>query len=228
MATAINKNTLEKKTLMTSGLSIFAVMVCLFGAAGTFKYWQAWNLLTILIGCTTYIGLYLYRKDPNLLERRMRYKEPEPQQQVIISLGTGVLLVGLVVAGFDFRFSWSRVPLSFVLIADLMIVVGYWIIFETFKVNTYTARTVAVEKEQKLISWGPYAIVRHPMYVGTIFVFLALPFALGSYSAIAFSIPIFPLIVWRILNEEKVLCRELEGYKEYTQKVKYRILPGVW
>ena len=136
--------------------------------------------------------------------------------------------VGLIVAGLDYRLSLSKVPLVIVLLSDFMIVLGYRIIFLVFKANSFAARTIEVMEGQKVITSGPYSIVRHPMYVGVIVIFLFFPLALASFWSILFFLPVIPLVVWRIINEEFVLCRDLYGYENYVKNVKYRLVPYLW
>ncbi|MFH1520846.1 MAG: isoprenylcysteine carboxylmethyltransferase family protein, partial [Candidatus Micrarchaeota archaeon] len=139
-----------------------------------------------------------------------------------------VFLIGFLIPGFDYRFGWSNMLPELVFVADVIVIIGYILIFLVFKENHYAARTVEVEKGQKVITSGLYSIVRHPMYVGVILMFLATPIALGSYFALPIFLLMIPLLVYRIFNEEKILLRDLAGYKKFCQKTRYRLIPFIW
>lgn len=162
------------------------------------------------------------------MERRLKLKEREKEQKLIVMLSSVVFFIGFIIPGLDYRFHWSEVPAYLVIAADVFVLLGYLIVFLALKENMYASRVVEVDKEQKVISTGPYAIVRHPMYSGTILMFLSTPIALGSFWALIPSLLIPILIVYRILNEEKILLKELSGYKEYCRKTHYRLLPFIW
>lgn len=219
---------LTKKILFVFPLGMISMAAALFLPAGSFDFWHAWVVMAILFIPCIFVVLYFMKHDPKLLERRMQFKEKEIEQKKIIRYSLVLFIIGFLVPGFDFRFGWSAVPTSLVIISDVIIFLGYALVFFVFRKNSYTSRIIEVSKEQKVISTGPYAVVRHPMYVGVLFMYLALPIALGSYYALIFFVPIIPLLIFRILNEEKVLTRGLHGYAEYTKKVKYRLIPGVW
>lgn len=219
---------ITKKALLVFAAAFIIMSGMLFLPAGTLDYWQAWVFLAILFVPVAFVGLYFLKNDPEFLERRMKTKEKEATQKSIIRIGYVIFLIGFLVPGLDHRFGWSNVPAEVSIIADLFMFLGYVICFLAFKENSYAARVVEVVKGQKVITTGPYSIVRHPMYVGVIIMYVAIPFALGSYFALLFFLPIIPMIIYRILNEEEVLLRELEGYKEYCQKTRYRLIPGVW
>jgi protein-S-isoprenylcysteine O-methyltransferase Ste14 len=171
---------------------------------------------------------YLVRYDPDLLMRRMRTKEKEQEQRAIIAVTTVLCLAGLVIPGLDFRFGWSAVPVAVVLAADGIVFCGYLIFFLTLRENSYASRIIEVEEGQRVVSTGPYAVVRHPMYLGMILMFLGTPPALGSFWAEIAFVPPAIAIVFRIRNEEEVLLRELPGYQEYCGKVRYRLVPNLW
>ena len=171
---------------------------------------------------------YFLKKDPELLERRMRTKEKEPQQKVIIRLSALLFLAIYLLPGFDRRFGWSSVPTFAVIAADLIILASYGLFFLVMYENRFLSRVVEVDQKQPVIDTGPYARVRHPMYAAVIPLYLFTPLALGSFWAM---IPaaFFPLLlIARIFNEEKVLSRELPGYRKYARRVKFRLIPGVW
>ncbi len=209
-----------------AGLIVVALL--LFVPAGSIRYWEGWLYLGVLFIPIAFVALYLVKHDPELLERRMKTRERESEQRTIIALSTFIIIVGLVVPGLDYRFGWSDLPVAVVLAADGVVLLGYLIFFLTIRENRYAARVVEVDAGQKVIDTGPYAVVRHPMYLGTILMFLATPLALGSFWALFVFLPVPALIILRIRNEEEVLVRELPGYAEYRQKTRYRLVPGVW
>ncbi len=209
-------------------LGVFFVSAMLFLPAGSLKFWNAYGFMAVVFIPVIFVMAYFLKHDPELLVRRIKFKEKESMQKTIIKLASLIFFVGFLVPGFDFRFGWSSVPFWLVVASDIVILLGYLLIFLVFKVNSYASRIIVVEKNQKVITRGPYAIVRHPMYVGVVLMYLSIPTALGSFWALVFFAPLVPIIVFRILNEEKVLLRELKGYAKYTRKVKYRLIPGIW
>ncbi len=204
------------------------VGVFLFLPAGSFRYYEAWIYsLALFIPMITTL-LYLVKYDPKLLERRMRFKEKEEKQKLIIRLSRLPFILGFLIPGFDYRFGWSDIPMAFVIAANVIVMAGYFFVFLVFRENSYTSRIVEVEKEQEVITTGPYSIVRHPMYTGTIVMFLFTPLALGSWWAII-AFALWPVVlVFRIFDEERVLMKDLKGYKEYCEKTRYRLIPFVW
>ncbi len=196
--------------------------------AGTFGYWEAWTYIAVLFIPMFFVFIYLIKNEPELLARRMKMKEKETEQKLIIKLSYIPFLIAFLLPGFDRRFGWSNVPAVVVVIADILVLISYGIFFLVLKENPYASRIVEVEPEQTVITSGPYAKVRHPMYSVVLTMYLFSPLALGSYWAIIPMIFIIPLIVARILNEEEVLVRDLDGYEEYIQKTRYRLIPGIW
>ena len=219
---------LTKKIVLIWAAAIIVVGIVLFVPAGTLDYWQAWAYMAILFVPASFVVMYFLKKDPEFLERRLRTKEKEARQGAIIAMATVVFIIGFLIPGLDYRFGWSEIPLEIVLAADVFVFLGYGLIFLVFKENSYAGRTVQVDKGQKVISTGPYSFVRHPMYVGTLIMYLATPIALGSYIAAPLFLLLIPAIVLRILNEEEVLRRDLPGYKEYCKKTRYRLVPFIW
>lgn len=204
------------------------IALFLFLPAGSFRYWEAWLYAVVLFIPIAATLTYLLKNDPDLLERRMRLKEKEAKQKVIARFFRLPFLLGFLIPGFDFRYNWSEVPTVIVLIANLLVLLGYLFVLLVFRENTYTSRIVEVEKDQKVITTGPYAIIRHPMYAGSILLFLATPLALGSWWAFLI-FGFFPVVlIFRILDEERVLRRDLPGYSEYCQKVRFRLIPFIW
>lgn len=209
-------------------LAIPVLGLIFFWPAGTFDYWQAWVYLAILFVPMSLMTIYFIKNDPALLERRMRMREQQQEQGQLIKLISVFFLATFLLPGFDRRFGWSDTPVWMVIVADVLVLVGYSSFFFVLRENSYASRVIEVEKDQKVISSGPYALVRHPMYTGVLLMYGISPLALGSTWAMLpmILLPIF--LVARIRNEEKVLLAELEGYAAYTRQVKFRLIPGVW
>lgn len=208
--------------------AIIIVGAILFIPAGTLDYWQAWLFIPSFLIPAIFISIYFYKKDPKFLERRMKYKEKEAKQKSLIFFSSIFFIIGFAIPGLDYRFQWSNMAPEISIWADILFLLGYFICFLAFKENSYASRIVEVTEDQTVITTGPYSIVRHPMYVGVIIMFLAIPFALGSYFAFPVFLLTIPLIILRTLDEEKVLLRDLKGYKEYCKKTKYRLIPFIW
>jgi protein-S-isoprenylcysteine O-methyltransferase Ste14 len=207
------------------------VSLLLFISAGSSSYWEAWLFLPVFFIPDLLTRIYLLRNDPDLLKRRLKggpSAETRISQKVIISL-MGLCYISLMfVSGLDRRFNWSHVPVFLVIAANVVVLCGLWIQFCIFKANTFAAIIVAVVSEQKVISTGPYAVVRHPMYSGVLLVDLCAPIALGSWWGLLVSVARVVVIILRLLDEEKLLRRELPGYEEYCRKVPYRLVPHIW
>jgi len=211
------------------GVLIFGVL--LFLPAWTLDYWQAWVFIAVFLGSANAIGVYLYIHDPELLERRKRIgpsAEQSTAQKIIIFLAIGGMLGMMVFSAFDHRFGWSPVPWYVSLAGDALVALGFLIDLRVFKENTFGGSTVEVFEGQKVITTGSYAIVRHPMYSGVLVMVLGVPPALGSWWGLAFFALTIPVLAWRILDEEALLKRDLPGYAEYAQKVRYRLVPHLW
>ena len=214
-------------------LAILAIVMGLlvFVPAGTTDYWQAWLYLAIFFGAGALLTLYLMRKDPALLERRMSggpTAEKRGAQRVIMTATSLCFIALLVVPAFDRRIGWSSIPTYGVLAGDALAVVGFYFIFLVYKENTFTAATIQVVAEQTVVSTGPYAIVRHPMYASGLLYLLGTPIALGSYWGLIPFVCLVPFLIWRLFDEEQLLRETLPGYREYQQKVRHRLLPGIW
>jgi protein-S-isoprenylcysteine O-methyltransferase Ste14 len=228
MATANKIPGLGRTVFLRAGLGLPIMALIIIGPAGRWNYWQGWMYILTLIIPMFFIFAYLLKNDPALLERRMRMREKEAVQRKIISLSYIYFLAAYILPGLDVRFGWSNVPPIVSIIADVIVFAGYMVFFWVLVTNSFVSRVVEVESNQKVISTGPYALVRHPMYTGVILMYLASPVALGSYWAFLPAVFVVPLLVARIYNEEHVLLRDLAGYKEYTQSVIFRLIPGVW
>ncbi|MCX6071857.1 MAG: isoprenylcysteine carboxylmethyltransferase family protein, partial [Chloroflexi bacterium] len=206
---------------------VIAIAAMFFLPAGTFRYWQAWVYMLILLVPLFIFAAYLFLRNPALLERRMRTREMEPEQRKIIALSSTVLLAAFIVPGLDRRFGWSSVPTWLVLIADAMVLLSYLLFILVLRANEYAGRTVEVEQRQRVITTGPYSLVRHPMYLAVLLMYGCSPLALGSAWAMIV-VAILPIVLLaRIVNEEKVLLRDLEGYADYCKAVRYRLIPGI-
>ena len=203
----------------------------LFLPAWTVHYWQAWGFLAVFFLSALAITAYLMRKDPKLLERRMQagpIAEKERSQKIIQSLTTVMFIAMLVVPALDYRFAWTPVSSYVSLAGDALVAIGFLIIFLVYKENTFASATIEIYPEQKVISTGLYALVRHPMYFGALFLFIGMPLSLGSWSGLFVFLLFMPALLWRIFDEERLLTKGLPGYAEYKNKVKYRLVPLVW
>ncbi len=203
----------------------------LFGIAGTLRWWQAWVYVVLFVGLSGIVTLDLLRRDPALLERRMKggpLAEGRPAQRIIMVFASLAFVSLLVVPALDHRFGWSSVPLALVVLGDIMFIVGFLWVGRVYRENTYTSATIEVHEGQRIIDTGPYAIVRHPMYSGALLYVLGTPLALGSWWALLGFALMLLAILWRLQDEERMLVRELPGYTEYRTRVRYRLLPGVW
>jgi len=226
--TKVDKAKLKRTIALRLVFALLILGLMFFWPAGTFRYWQAWTYIVIMFAFMLGAFAYFIRKDPELLERRMRAREKERRQIIITSLGTPVFLGIYLLPGFDRRYGWSSVPVIVVIAADILVLAGYALFVRVLKENSYASRIVEVEENQKVITTGPYALVRHPMYVAVMIMFGLTPLALGSYWAVVPALSLILVLVPRIKNEEKVLVDELAGYREYMQRVKFRLIPGIW
>ena len=209
-------------------LGILLVGVILFLPAGTLNYPNAWLFMGLLFVPMLCLGIVLFIKAPDLLAKRLNHKEQEKTQRGVVAVSGLLFLIGFVVSVLDFRFGWSHVPVWGVIIASVLFLAGYGMYGEVMRENAYLSRTIEVQEDQKVIDTGLYGVVRHPMYLATLLMFLPFPIILGSlWGFIPFAL--YPVvIVIRILNEEQVLTQGLAGYAAYKEKVKYRLLPFIW
>lgn len=222
---------LALQTLRTFLIGAAVLGLLLFLPAWTFSYWQAWVFIVVFMVSTNLIGLYLIVKDPALLERRKKFgpgTEQSPAQKIIMSLAVLSILGLLVFCALDHRFGWSSVPAWVSVLGNVLVALGLFIDLLVFRENSFGGSTVETFEGQKVISTGPYALVRHPMYFGVLIMVPGVPLALGSWWGLAIMALVVPGLIWRILDEEKLLKKDLPGYTEYTQKVHYRLLPGLW
>ncbi len=230
----------EIQNMMTSlnakawlGLLFLAIAMglLLFLPAGTVRYWQAWGYLGVFLGATVPITVYLMKKDPALLRRRLSggpAAEKEPRQQVIMLFASLGFIALLVVPALDHRFGWSTAPAWVAVLGYILTVIGFYIVFLVYRENTFSSATIEVATDQKVITTGPYAVVRHPMYAGGLLYLLGMPFALGSLRGLLALAAMIPFLVCRLLEEERLLRRRLPGYSEYCGKVRWRLIPRVF
>lgn len=202
--------------------------VLFFLPAGTFYYWEAWVYLGVLLIPMLATSSYLLRRDPELLARRLRSKEPQAAQQLVVTVFAVMFTAILLVPGLDHRYGWSSVPAPLVILGDALVLLGYVLFVLVMRENRYASRTVEVERDQEVITTGPYALIRHPMYFAATLIYVASPLALGSYWGLMASVILPVLLGVRIRGEERFLHEHLEGYTAYTQKTRYRLIPGIW
>ena len=219
--------------LLISGLTKFIfgaaiIGLMLFLPAGTLRYFNGWLFLGLLFVPMLIMGIVMYIKSPDLLKKRLDSKEKRGAQKGVLALSALMFPVGFIVSALDFRFSWSHVPFWALYMACDLFLAGYVLYAEVMRENAYLSRKIEVQDGQKVVSHGLYSIVRHPMYLATLFMFLPIPVILGSFWGLL-TFALYPvIIIIRIKDEEKLLISELAGYKEYTKKVKYRLIPFVW
>jgi len=215
-----------------ANLLTFAILLaCLFIPAGTLSYWQAWFFLAVFAASSQALGIYFLTHDRKLVERRMKIgpaAEQRPAQKIISALFMLGFVGFVVLPAFDHRFGWSTVAPVLSILANAIIVLSFVLFFLVMKSNSYAASTIQVEEGQRVVSTGPYAYVRHPMYSGALLLVAAMPLALGSWLSVLLIVPFFPVLVWRILDEEDFLRKDLPGYAEYMRRVRYRLIPRVW
>lgn len=222
-----------KKDLLIRAISKYSIGILIVGLliflpAGTFVYTNGWLLMAILFIPIFFAGLILLWKNPALLESRLKSKEKQEGQGVLVKLSALMFLGGFIAAGLDFRVDGPSLPRWLSIAAAVLFLAAYLLYGEVLRENTYLSRIIEVQKGQKVIDWGLYAIVRHPMYAATVLLFLAIPLVLGSIWAFIIFLAYPFMITKRIRLEERLLERELEGYKAYQKKVKYRLIPYIW
>lgn len=213
-------------TRFAAGLVLFGIL--LFGSAGTFRYPQAWLLTGILFVPMFAAGLVMMARSPELLKKRLNVKEKESEQRKVIALSGIMFLAAFIFAGLSFRFRFLMFPFPVSIAASIVFLASYALYAEVLRENAYLSRTIEVQKNQKVIDTGLYGIVRHPMYMATVILFLSMPLVLGSLISFMITLFYIPIIAKRIRNEEQVLEQGLAGYSEYKEKVRYRLIPFVW
>lgn len=209
-------------------MGLLLVGALLFLPAGTLNYINGLLFIGLLFVPMLLLGIVLLFKSPELLEKRLSAKEEENTQKGVVAVSGLLFVAGFVVAGLDYRFGWSEMPIWAVTAASVVLLVSYALYAEVMRENVYLSRTVEVQENQKVIDKGLYGIVRHPMYAVTVWLFLSIPVVLGSFWALLCFLPYVIVIAVRIINEEKILEEGLDGYKDYKKRVKYRLLPFIW
>lgn len=208
------------------GLLLVGLLV--FLPAGSFAYFEGWLFCVLLFVPMFFAGIVMLIKAPALLEKRLDVKEKRSSQKGVVGFSGLIFIAGFVLAGLDERFGWSEVPTAVIIIASIFFVASYILYAEVMRENAYLSRTIKVEKDQKVVDTGLYSVVRHPMYAATVILFMMIPLILGSFVALI-PFAFYPvLIAVRIIDEEKLLTKELSGYEEYKKKVKYRLIPFIW
>ena len=227
-ADKVDSKKLLRMTVIKLSASLIMIGIVLFISTGTINYWNGWLFLAAVLIPISEELRYLIRKDPELLKKRMRTKEKGKNQKILISISTVFMGFAMIIPGIDYRYQWSHVPNWLVISAVAIFELGFVMYITVMKQNSYASRIIEVQENQKVIDYGLYSIVRHPMYVAINLTNLTMPLILGSYYAL---IPMFFccfVIIARVKNEEKVMEKDLEGYKEYMKKVKYRLIPFIW
>lgn len=223
---------MDKKLLLQASAKFFSglllTFVLLFVPAGSLNFRQAWLFIGILFIPMFAAGIILLKKNPELLKKRLSAKEEQNEQKLVVLFSGLMFLAVFIIAGLNFRFGWIILPSWVSYAAAAVFLLGYVLYAEVLKENTYLSRTVEVQENQKVIDSGLYGIVRHPMYMSTLLLFLSMPLVLGSVISFAVSLIYIPIIAKRIRNEEKILDQGLDGYSEYKQKVKYKVIPFIW
>ncbi len=222
---------LKRRAWLALALLAAVMALLLFVPAGTVYYWQAWVYLLLFFGVSVFTTLSLMRHDPALLERRMRAgptAEKRPAQKLIM-LGTSVGFIALlIVPALDRRWGWSAVSPVGVMVGDATVLIGFLLIVRVYRENTFTSATIQIVEHQRVISTGPYAMVRHPMYASALLYLIGTPLALGSYWGLVPIVAMLPLLIWRLLDEERFLAAQLPGYADYETRVRHRLVPFVW
>ena len=207
---------------------VFIIAILLFVPAGSLEFWNGWLFMGLLFIPMFIAGIILMKKNPDLLRKRLNAKETEEEQKQVVLFSGLMFLIGFIVAGLNYRFEWIIIPNAVVIGASVLFIISYVLYAEVLRENTYLSRTIEVQENQKVIDTGLYGVVRHPMYAATVLLFLTIPLILGSVISFVIFL-IYPfLIAKRIKNEELFLEKELKGYMDYKNKVKYRLIPFVW
>ena len=207
---------------------VVLVGLLLFWPAGTFEFVNAWIFIGALFIPMFFVMIYLAVKKLELLEKRIKAKEKENVQKTVVGLTALIFITAFIIAGLDFKYDWSKLPMVVTYISTGVLFIAYGLYVEVLRENEYLSRNIEVQENQKVVDTGLYGVVRHPMYLATIFLYLSIPLILGSIYSFIIFLPFVLLIITRIKNEEKVLEEGLEGYIEYKKKVKYRLIPFIW
>ncbi len=222
------KKGLLKDALIKIAFGIVAMGLLLFIPAGTIHWLDGWLLMIILFVPMFFAGLVMYAKAPDLLRSRLRAKETQSEQKDVIKYSGLMFLAAFIIAGLNYRFQWIMMPRAVVWIGVVIFLLAYCLFGEVLRENQYLSRVIEVQEDQTVVDTGLYGVVRHPMYTATVLLFLSMPLVLNSLISFIIMLAYIPIIVKRIKNEEEILEQELKGYKEYKQKVKYRLIPFIW
>ena len=222
------KNNLLLQSLKKFIGGFVIIGVLLFLPAGTLNYWNAWLFVTVLFIPMLFLGIVMLFRSPELLAKRLDAKEKVDEQKWVVALSGIMFVASFVVAGLNFRFSWHSLPDYVIWVGASVFLLSYLIYAEVMRENAFLSRTIEIQENQKVIDTGLYGVVRHPMYSATLIMFLSIPLILGSIVSFVIMLAYIPIIYVRMNNEEKVLEEGLEGYKEYKQKVRYKVIPFIW
>jgi protein-S-isoprenylcysteine O-methyltransferase Ste14 len=227
----LNVKTLNVKTWLGLVFLAVAMGILLFAVAGTVHYWQGWVFLGVFFAASLLITLYLMKYDPALLQRRLAGgpAAEKARTQRLVMLFASIGFVGLlVVPALGYRLGWSQAPLAAVIAGNVLIAVGFFIVFLAFRENSFASARIEIAGDQRVIRTGPYALIRHPQYAGAFLYLLGMPLALGSCWGLLVLVPMMATVIWRLFDEEKLLARELPGYAEYQRKVRSRLIPAIF
>lgn len=224
----LSRSRLARAALLRLVGGVVVLPALLVLPAGTLAYWQAWVYLAIILIPMTLTAAYLLVNDPELLERRMRAREKDVEQGRLVVFMSLFFIAAILIPGFDRRFGWSNVPVTAVVVADLLVLAGYGLFVLVLRENRSASRIIEVESGQRVVATGPYSIVRHPMYTAVLAMMLATPVALGSWWALVPTLLLIPVLMARIRNEERMLASGLAGYRDYLKMTPYRLVPGIW
>jgi protein-S-isoprenylcysteine O-methyltransferase Ste14 len=224
-------NNLSIKEIRATLIGAVGMAAVILGIAGTLRYWRGWAFIGVFELSSIACGIYLAVYDRALLERRMKAgpaAEKEPVQKIIITLLMTSFVALIVISVLDFRFRWSNVSPPVSVAGDALIALGFLVVFFVLRANSYSASTIQIAEGQTVISTGPYALVRHPMYAGVLIMMIGTPLALGSRWGLVVAALGLPILIWRLLDEERFLKKNLPGYADYTRNVPYRLVPSIW
>jgi len=222
---------LTARAWLSLAATALVMALLVFLPAGTLHYWQAWLHLAVFFAASVVVTLDLAAHDPALLARRLRggpTAETRPAQRIIMVFASLGFVSLLVVSGFDRRFGWSAVPVAVVVAGNALTVVGFALVDRVYRANPYSSATIEIALDQHVVTTGPYAIVRHPMYASALLYLVGMPLALGSWWGLVGLAIMLPFLIWRLFDEERFLAGALPGYREYEQRVRHRLLPGIW
>jgi protein-S-isoprenylcysteine O-methyltransferase Ste14 len=228
ISTSMSSRKLLRAVSVRLTLGAIVIGALLFVPAGSLQYWNGWLFMAALFVPMTIALAYLYRKDRSLLEKRLTMREKQKEQKIYVKLSLVWFVVSFLVPGFDYRFGWSDVPLWLIVASVSVMIFGYVLFIVVMVQNTFASRIIEIQQNQRVVDTGLYSVVRHPMYLAAIIMYTAYPVVLGSYYALIPTMLMPALLVYRIGNEEAVLRAGLDGYTEYTERVRYKLIPFVW